>query len=159
MREFSAAAFALHLEAVAHRMEHGDQEAMEQAALVVERRAKAIIGHYQDAAAPFAGWAELADATKEDRVRQGFADNDPLERTGGLRDSIEHVAAPKEAVVGSNSEIAEYQELGTGHIPPRSFLGTAAVQTSEQVARILGQGAVTALVGRSVFQGHMEINE
>lgn len=50
-------------------------------------------------------------------------------------------------------------ELATARIPPRSFLGIAGVQTGEQVARILGQGAVTALVGKNVFQGRMEIDE
>ncbi len=157
MREFSIGEFVLHLAAVHERMEHGDQEAMEQAALVVENRAKADIGHYQTGIAPFADWASLAEATRDDRVRQGFPEDDPLLRTGGLRDSIEHVVAAFEAVIGSNSEIAEYQELGTDKIPPRSFLGGAAVQTGEEVARILQQGVVKALVGAGVSGGRLDI--
>ncbi len=157
VREFSIAEFVLHLAAVHERLEHGDQEAMEQAALVVQNQAKSNIGHYQTGISPFADWASLADATRDDRVRQGFPEDDPLLRTGGLRDSIEHVVAPFEAAIGSNSEIAEYQELGTDKIPPRSFLGGAAVQTGEQVARILQQGVVTTLVGAEVFEGRIPI--
>lgn len=157
MRDFSIAEFVFHLTAVHERLEHGDQEAMERAALVVETRAKANIGHYQDGIEPFADWASLADATRDDRVRQGFSEDDPLLRTGDLRDSIEHVAGSFEAVIGSNSEVAEYQELGTDKIPPRSFLGGAAVQTGEQVARILQHGVVTALVGTKVFGGRIDI--
>jgi phage gpG-like protein len=116
---------------------------------VVEKEAKAEIGHYQGAAGPFSAWPELADATKEDRLKSGFSENDPLLRTGELRDSIEHTAGVDEAVVGSNSDIAVYQELGTQHIPPRSFLGGAAVRKGEEVANILGRHVVKALAGGS----------
>jgi hypothetical protein len=53
-----------------------------------------------------------------ERVRNGFAANEPLPRTGQLRDSIEWTAQGNEGFVGSNLDIAVYQELGTSRIPP-----------------------------------------
>lgn len=77
--------------------------------------------------------------------------------TGDLRDSIEHTVLGDEAHVGSNSEIAEYQELGTAHIPPRSFLGSALVQTTDEVVKIIGEGVVGALTGREIAGGEMPV--
>jgi hypothetical protein len=70
-------------------------------------------------------WPQLAESTQRERERLGFAANEPLLRTGDLRESIEYTVLPREAAVeiGSNDKIAVYQELGTSRIPPRSFLG------------------------------------
>lgn len=116
-----------------------------------------MIGDYQNAAGPFAGWAELADATKDDRVRRGFSENDPGLRTGAMRDSIGIAVGAREAVVGSNDDHLVWFELGTSKQPPRSVLGIAAVHKGPQVARILGQGAVKALTGGGVYGGQMPI--
>lgn len=130
---------------------------MEKVAKVVEKEAKSLIGHYQPETPPFAGWAELADSTKADRVASGFSENDPLLRTGEMRDSIEHRSDRNEAVIGSDSDIAVYQELGTEKIPPRSFLGMAAVNKGEEVAKMIGRGFVSALVGKDVFGGSIDL--
>jgi hypothetical protein len=128
--------------------------ALDHAAAVVQTEAKAIIGHYQAAAGPFAPWAELADATKEQRVRLGFSENEPLLRTGEMRDSIlRTVIDGSHAAVGSDNDKMVWQELGTPTIPPRSALGIAAIHKIPQVAHILGQGVTEALVGRKVFGG------
>jgi phage gpG-like protein len=145
------------LSEMAIAVEVEQRRALERAALVVEAEAKREIGTYQDETGPFAPWAELADTTKNDRVRQGFSENEPLLRTGDMRDSIDHVVEQDEAVVGSNSDIAVYQELGTDRIPPRSFLGGAASRRGEEVARILGGGVVKALVGKDVVGGLLPI--
>lgn len=137
-----------------HEMGH---HALEKAAVIVEKRAKEKIGEYQDEAGPFAGWAELADATKDDRVRQGYPEDEPLLRTGEMRDSIEHVVADGEAQVGSNDDKAVWQELGTEHIPPRSFLGGAAVEKLDDVITLVGEHAVASLVGKGVHGGKMLI--
>src|SRR5262245_15225857 len=134
-----------------------DRHALEKAAKVVKKRAKAKLGEYQDEAGPFVGWADLADATKADRVSQGFPEDEPLLRTGAMRDSIEHTVADGEAQVGSNSDIAVYQELGTERIPPRSFLGGAAAESVDAIIGIVGDHAVTALVGKGVHGGKMLI--
>ena len=106
----------------------------------VEHEAKAEIGHYQDAAGPFGDWPELAPSTRAEEQRLG--------RTGDLPNSIEHTVMGDEAHVGSNSEIAAYLELGTAHIPPRSFLGGALVRKEDEVVAIVGSAVVGALIGR-----------
>ena len=147
MGEMTIGGFIARLAAAAVAMESAQRSALERAAKVIEAEAKAEIGEYQGAAGPFAAWAPLADATKKDRVAQGYSEDDPLLRTGGLRDSISHAVARDEAVIGSNSEIAVYQELGTATIPPRSFLGGAAVRKTAEVVKILGSAPVAALLG------------
>lgn len=137
-----------------HEME---QLALEKAAKLVEKRAKEKIGEYQDQAGPFIAWPELAESTKADRARQGFPEDEPLLRTGEMRDSIEHTVGNGEAQVGSNSDIAVYQELGTQHIPPRSFLGGAVVDEMDRIIKIVGEDAVAALVGKGVHGGRLEI--
>lgn len=127
------------------------QGAMDAAAAVVQKEAKAIIGTYQDAEPPFAAWAPLAESTKEDRVRQGYSEDDPLLRSGEMRDSIERLATHDMAVVGSAEDKALYQELGTVKIPPRSFLGVAAIRKGEEVANLIGHSVVGMLVGDSAY--------
>ncbi len=139
---------------VQHEMEH---HALEKAAVLVEKRAKDKIGEYQNAAGPFAGWAELAESTKEDRVRQGFTEDDPGLRSGEMRDSIEHVVADGEAQVGSNDDKLVWFELGTSKQPPRSVLGGTAAESIEKIIEMVGESAVTALVGKGVHGGKMLI--
>lgn len=138
---FSIMEFAKFLGEAAAEAEASAHKELDRAARAVQRRAKADIGHYQMNTGQFAPWAPLADSTVADKARQGFAPPDnPLLRTGEMRNSIERHVEEHEAVVGSNSEIAVFQELGTDRMPPRSFLGAAAFQEAEAVAAILGEG-------------------
>ena len=137
-----------------HEMEH---RALERCAKMVEKHAREKVGEYQPETGPFAAWAGLADSTIADRERQGFAADEPLLRTGALRDSIEHTVQDSEAQVGSNSDIAVYQELGTKNMPPRSFLGGALADKLDDVRKIVGQEAVAALIGEQVFNRRQEI--
>jgi phage gpG-like protein len=157
MKEFSIEGFVAHLAGMTVAVDAAETKCLERAGQIVEKEAKREIGAYQDAAEPFAPWAELAQSTKDDRVRQGYSENEPLLRTGELRDSIEHCVVGHEAHVGSDSEIAVYQELGTAHIPPRSFLGGALVRKTDDVVDILGESLVTALVGDDVFAGRLQL--
>lgn len=128
------------------KVHHAEHEGLKRAAVIVETEAKAEIGTYQPEAGPFAAWAELQDSTKEDRVRKGFTENDPLLRTGNLRDSIEHTVGPGSvAHIGSDSMIAVYQEMGTVRIPARHFLGGAAFRKEHEVREVLGHGVVAVL--------------
>src|SRR5258708_1324272 len=121
MKQFgSMAAFALHLGEMVVTTVEAEKRALERAAKLVEKTAKAEIGEYQDGAGEVVGWAELADSTKADRVHQGFPENEPELRTGKLRDSIGHRVGTNEAVIGSDDPVMEYQELGTSKMPPRS---------------------------------------
>ena len=148
MPDLSLAEFAIFMARAHLEVDHAVHVGLEKAARVIEAEARAEIGNYQGAAAQFGAWPELAEATKADRRAQGFTENDPLLRTGELRDSIDHVVGHNEAAIGSNSEIAVYQELGTSKIPPRSFLGGAAARKAERVAEILGHSAAAGLFGR-----------
>jgi phage gpG-like protein len=158
MREMSLSGFMAHIAGAMVEIEHATHRALERAAVTVEREAKREIGRYQDQAGPFQAWKELAEATQAQRFLAGYPENEPLLVTGELRDSISHAVGHHEAVVGSNSEIAEYQELGTKRIPPRSFLGGAAFRKAERVAEILGGGVAMALVGEEVVNKALPIS-
>ncbi|MCC3246674.1 hypothetical protein LG047_15340 [Methylocystis sp. WRRC1] len=133
--------------------EFARHEALEKACQIVEDEAKRVIGTYDY------GWKQLAPATQRERVRLGFTPNDPLLRSGELRDSITHhvvtgltgTGAMREdaGYVGSPSKIALYQELGTARIPPRSFLGGAARAKEGEIHRI-GATAFHAVLTRAL---------
>lgn len=148
MREFeSVALFAEHLLTLEVAIAATTHRALEKAARIVEKDAKGQIGTYQGAVGPFQDWAELAESTKEDRIRRGYTANDPLLRDGKLRDSIQHEVEGHEAVIGSKSDIAAYQEFGTPTIPPRPFMGPAVFKNKKKIQQILGEALVEGLVG------------
>ena len=153
MREFgSPAGLAAFLRAAAAKLPEAEKHGLEQGAKLIETEAKAEIGHYQEAAGPFAAWPELSDRTKADRAAHGFAADEPLLRTGELRTSIEHHVEGNKAVIGSASEIAVYQELGTPNaahpIPPGAFLGSSAYRMAEQAAKAIGMAVANVLAGK-----------
>jgi hypothetical protein len=173
----SFAAFERHLEHVVKVFEKGlhgapggserenvDAEksfnaALEKAAKVIEKAAKQKFGHYQPAVGGFGAWSELADTTQEERVKLGFSANDPLERTGGLHDSVTHEVGSLEAVIGVRDEtigsgtkadptrnagdVMIDMELGTRAVPPRPVLGPAAAESEAAVMRILERAAAS----------------
>src|SRR5580692_4771055 len=96
--------FALHINTLILAQRAADHAALERAAKLIERRAKKKIGEYQEQAGPFIAWPELAESTKADRARQGYPEDEPLLRSGEMRDSIEHVVIDNEAQVGSNDD-------------------------------------------------------
>lgn len=120
----SCAEFATALGRAAERAEVGLVEPTEAVMKAVAIEAKKAIGTYEY------GWPQLAEATKADRVASGFAENDPLLRTGDMRASIatkaEPIAGGAEGLVYSDQKEALWAELGTNGPgrgqPPRSFL-------------------------------------
>ncbi len=153
MRTLTLMEAVAHFGSLAQHVHHAEAEALEKAARVVEAEAKSEIGTYQPAAGPFAAWQELADSTKADRAAKGYTANDPLLRVGTLRDSIEHkiqmggLEDGGVAHIGSDSDIALYQEMGTSRIPARSFLGGAAFRKEHEVRELLGGEVVASLNG------------
>lgn len=147
MREYSLAEFAIKLvelqTAELLALSHG----LEKVAQLVEKTAKAEIGHYQQETGPFPAWAELADSTKSDRLSKGYTENDPGLRSGAMRDSIEHETKGLEAEIGSNDQNLVYFELGTTKQEPRPVLGTAVFRNKDKIERIIGHSAVAGLVG------------
>jgi phage gpG-like protein len=145
--------FAAAIVAMVAKAEEETNRALEAAARLVEKEAKAEISTYQNAAGPFAAWEPLAQTTLDGwgghpgKIALGYAPPDnPLLREGDLRASIHHTVGAREAVIGSESMIAVYQELGTNKIPPRSFLGGAMVRKTPEVLALCGKGAVRALM-------------
>jgi phage gpG-like protein len=160
VKEFNGmAAFAEHLLTLVVAEHEAVKKSLEEGAKVIEKRAKDKIGEYQEQAGPFIAWPELSESTKADRARQGYPEDEPLLRSGEMRDSIGHKVGEQEAVIGSNDDKTVWQELGTQHIPPRSFLGAAAAESAEKICEITGRNAVVALVGADVFGGKMLIED
>ncbi len=116
----------------------------------VAAKARAKIGHYQQASGSFPAWAELAERTRQDRVTKGFPEDEPLLRTGDLRDSIKSETDGNRGIVGSTSKIALYQEIGTaggahgGPIPPRSFLASTGAETAPEVVAAVSAALIKA---------------
>lgn len=135
-----------HLAKVAIAEDLALHRGLERCAAAIEKTAKSEIGSYQPAAGPFPAWAELTEATKADRVRQGYTENDPLERTHALEESISHQTHGLDAAIGSTSDVMVYQEMGTPTIPPRPVLGPAAVRNKELIHKTLGAAAVEGLL-------------
>lgn len=143
MKEFSSfASFARHLAVTAAFGEEVTHHITEKSAEIIKTDAQKRMGEYQDGVGPFVTWAPLAESTIADRIAKGFTPDDPLLRTGDLRDSIEVQTEGNEAVVGSVSEIAMYQELGTEKMPPRAFLGPAAFDSKLNI----GENAAKTMI-------------
>lgn len=133
---------AAKLASVAIETEIAGQMAVEQAAYIVEVNAKDLIGSDEGQ------WPALAESTLEDKARQGYGVPNPLLRTGGLRNSIERTVGHWRAWVGSNEDVAVWQELGTDKIPPRPFIRYAAMQAEDLIHAL-----TVKAVGRA-FSGH-----
>ena len=153
MRDFrNLGSFATYLAELEADIIAAQLRALVVAGEIVKTEAKAEIGTYQDQVKDVVGWAELAYSTKDDRVRQGYTENDPLLRDGTLRDSIEsQVEMPIPSIgvmqTGSPLAVAEWQEMGTPTIPPRSFLAGAIVRKTSNLIEMIGARVVWALRG------------
>lgn len=143
--------FVLHLAETVVAIEEVEHRALKKCAEVIEKDAKNRIGEYQPTTGPFPAWEPLADSTEQEKARLGYPVDAPLLRKGNLRDSIRHEVSGHEAVIGSQSGIAAYQEFGTEQIPPRPFIGPAAFDSKDKVQKILGAAIVGGLAaGRAI---------
>jgi hypothetical protein len=144
------AKFLLH-EIGDHRVHEAELIALEAIGQMVEAEAKRTIGTYDF------DWPQLAESTQQDRERKGYEANEPLLRTGELRDAIEHqvdqhemsveigvpAGEPHSGTGATVGEIGMYQEFGTATIPPRPFLGPSLFY-------LLGNGAIQEVVKQTV---------
>jgi phage gpG-like protein len=135
----SFAALAEHLAGKAAEMPMVERQALETAAVVVERRAKAKIGHEQH------DWPPLAESTIAEKQRLGYAVPAPLLREGDLRASIGHRIDGLEAQVGSDDPKAVWHEFGTSKMSARSFLGSAAIEKTGVILTVVGAAYAAAL--------------
>ncbi|MCB8881709.1 hypothetical protein ACELLULO517_15785 [Acidisoma cellulosilytica] len=138
------------------RVHQNNVRALDKGASIIQKEAKSSLGHYQD------GWPELAESTKDERERQGFPADEPLERDGILKKNIKRqvdvesmsasVGVPSKMVEHSYAmkavdiaTIAKAHEHGTDRIPPRPFLGPAAHRKGDAVAKVVGQATKYAI--------------
>lgn len=135
---FSLESLAFHFAAQARAISH-QQEALEQAAQIIETEAKAMIGHYQD------GWAPLAESTERQKAQKGYPPNAPLLATGEMRDSIEHNVNGLTAFIGTNDDKMKYHEFGTSKMPPRPVYLMAFEHKKNEVIDAVGQSTVKYL--------------
>jgi len=120
---------------------------------MIAEEARRVLGTYDY------DWTQLTDATQKDREQQGFPANEPLLRTGELKSSIGYtILSETEAEVGSNSDIAVFQELGTIRIPSRSFLAAAAAHKGHDAAKVAGKIIADAIMAAGrIFNVEQEI--
>ncbi len=104
----------------------------------IKETAKEELGVYQPAVGSFNAWAVLTDATQSGRSRLGYTPNDPLLRSGELRESIESEVVGLAAIVGTKDIKGLWQEVGTVHIPPRPFIGPAYVRKLDTLHEAIG---------------------
>ena len=69
----------------------------------------------------------------------------PWRQTAELADSIGVTAEADEALIGSTSEVALYQELGTATVPPRPFFSVIAADRAEATAEAVGAAVAAAI--------------
>lgn len=147
MREFSSiAGFIGHIAAMDAAVALELRGGLKKCAVAIEATAKAEFGMYQPEVGQFAAWDPLAASTQKERARLGYTPDDPLLRSGDLEGSVSHVVSGLEAVIGSDSDVMVYQELGTERIPPRAVLGPAAIRNKALIERTLGLAAVKGLL-------------
>lgn len=131
-REFdSFTGFAAELAVIAVEMSTAMNDGLSDVAQILEKEVKSEFGTYQT------GWAQLADSTQKQRTAQGYTPNDPLLRTGSERDKVHHTVEGDEAIVGSDSDIAVWQHIGTEHIPPRDVYAPAVQRLRPHINRIM----------------------
>lgn len=72
-------------------------------------------------------WQPLSETTEEIKLREGYALDSPLVRTGDLKYSIEYKVPFRkdEVIIGTDLPYAVAQEFGTVKIPARPFLWLA----------------------------------
>lgn len=102
----------------------------------IMENAKERIGTYQEATGDFPAWEQLAESTQEQRAKAGFTPNDPLLRSGELRESITMRSEGNGAIVGTPLDVGLWMENGTEKIPPRPYLGPAAEHGASKVGEI-----------------------
>jgi hypothetical protein len=130
-RQFkSVGDLARHFRAVADALPAAEERLLALAGAAVQRIARDKLGRYQP------GWPELVPATIADKARHGWPVPSPELRSGAMGDSIGVTVTPDAVAIGSSSDIALYQELGTSRMPARPFLGPAMIEAQPEIEAI-----------------------
>ena len=91
--------------------------------------------------------ATLAQSTQIERARLGYSTNEPLVRSGSLRETVEHATEFNLAIAGSNDPVARYSEDGAPNRPPRPVFRIGAIASLPLVKRIF-KGALGKALGK-----------
>jgi hypothetical protein len=140
---------AAHLAGLAAHIRHLEEELLTEACEIIAEEARRVVGTYDY------NWPQLAQSTQDQRTRLGFPPNEPLLRTGELRDSIQwQVGGPGDVrvhgYVGSDNPKAMWNFLGTPAIPARDPILGAAMAMQQRIEHALGQRAEAWLAGVTV---------
>ena len=151
MRFKGMGAFVDHLARLPVVIGVAEKGGLGEAAALLRDRAKATLGTYQADAGPFEAWRKLAPSTQAERSLQGYTPDDPLLRSGALRDSIQSEVTddPLGRVFTDNEHAAE-MEFGTVRSPPRSFMGATAFVHGEEAAAKVGTAVTGAFAGKPI---------
>ncbi len=141
-------AFAAFVPEMIAAVERATPVAVRAGGTIIRDEVRRELGTYQQEVGPFAAWPELADATKDDRVRQGFTPNDPGLRSGDMRDSVHVKVEGNHASIGSDDPKLLWFEMGTKRgQPPRHVLGGSAFRMKDRIVEAIGSHIVWALRG------------
>lgn len=139
--------FALHLVTVAALWKQERKHALNAAAGLIKKDARAQIGHYQDAVGQYPEWAPLAESTEDQKARMGYEPDAPLLAEGDLKKSFRSTLEGEDTViVGSTDPVMEFHEFGTVKMPPRPVLGPALLKNIENIQKLLGFAAMETVV-------------
>lgn len=140
----SLGALAKHFENVATRLPSYEHVMLLEIGHRTAEHAKGKIGNYQP------GWPPLAETTLQGfgrfpgKIQLGYAPPDnPLLRTGQMRDSIGSSVETPSVEVGARDHKAIFHELGTSRMPARPFIGPAMIERMPANIAIIGTGIAT----------------
>lgn len=133
------------------------QTVLHQIGDMVQDRAEAKFGTYQDGIIDYEEWEPLADSTQKNRERMGTTKDDPLHRPGikptdarrgseHIKDTLSNVVRGNEVHIGSDNEVMPHHEYGTVHMVPRPVLGPALEESVPQILTLIGSTYSAALV-------------
>lgn len=128
-------------------LKHHEHTALEKSGKLVQETAQGYLGTY-NVTYPTV-WLPLAESTKRDRVAKGFPEDEPLLRTGQMRDSIKYTVSHDEVHIGSDDQKAVWHELGTSRFVPRPFLEPALKEKTPEIINIIGKSIVGKLTGEA----------
>lgn len=130
--------------------------ALKEGAELVKAEAQNSIGTYQPARGDTPAWAPLSEATKADRVAKGFTPDDPLLRTGELRDSIGvrpidddallvGVFDPELQTIAASMEFGYHNVRAGKVVSPRSFIRGTAFEQGPVVGALIESAFIESM--------------
>jgi phage gpG-like protein len=140
----SPLAFAAHLVVLEHEMKVVEHAIIARACEMVAEEARRVLG------TEGYNWTPLAASTLAHKMQSGM-----LLESGAMRASIEWHSEGNSGEVGSNSDVALFQELGTSKIPPRSFLGGAAAAMGPAIEKLAARAVVACIAGKGLASVEM----